>query len=144
MAQKWGLEHNLWESVEAGDEAAKAYYEKWHAQVIANVPKDRLLIYNVAEGWEPLAKFLNVSTPINKPFPKINDGQTINVLVKGGYWILVLLVPIVFLLCTCKIRRRILERTFMKIMSCIKVSKEYYNESKVNYAYQPVLQTEKV
>ena len=107
MAQKWGMDHNLWESVEAGDEAAKVYYEKWHAQVIANVPKDRLLIYNVAEGWEPLAKFLNVSTPINKPFPKINDGQTINVLVKGGYWILVLLVPIVFLLCTCKIRRRI-------------------------------------
>ena len=116
----------------------------WHAQVIANVPKDRLLIYNVAEGWEPLAKFLNVTTPINKPFPRINDGQTINVLVKGGYWILVLLVPIIFCLCTCKIRRRILERTFMKIMSCIKVSKEYYNEAKVNYAYQPVLQTEKV
>ena len=144
MAQKWGFEYNLWESVEAGDKAAKEYYENWHAQVIANVPKDRLLIYNVAEGWEPLAKFLNVTKPIDKPFPRINDGQTINVLVKGGYWILVLLVPIIFCLCTCKIRRRILERTFMKIMSCIKVSKEYYNESKVSYAYQPVLQTEKV
>ena len=138
MSKKWGHEYNLWESVEAGDAEAKAYYENWHKQVIANVPKERLLIYNVAEGWEPLAKFLNVTAPpSNKPFPRINDGRTITVLVKGGYWILVLLVPIIFLLCTCKIRRRILERTFMKIMSCIKEFRE-----RRKYAYTPVTQTE--
>jgi len=37
------------------------------------IPHDRLLIYHVHEGWEPLCEFLNVDVPDNIPFPHVND-----------------------------------------------------------------------
>jgi hypothetical protein len=49
-------------------------YEKHVADVILNVPADKLLIYNVKDGWEPLCKFLNVPVP-NEPFPKSNETE---------------------------------------------------------------------
>ena len=39
-------------------------------------PKDKLLVFNVMEGWEPLCKFLGADVP-NKPFPKRNVGGSI-------------------------------------------------------------------
>jgi hypothetical protein len=38
-------------------------------QVKAHVPADRLLVWDVREGWEPLCKFLQVPVP-DKPFPR--------------------------------------------------------------------------
>jgi len=37
------------------------------------VPEDRLLIFSVMDGWEPLCKFLGVPVP-NEPFPWVNVG----------------------------------------------------------------------
>jgi len=37
------------------------------------VPPERLLVYQVKEGWEPLCRFLGVPIPQNKPFPRLND-----------------------------------------------------------------------
>ena len=34
-------------------------------------PSDKLLVYNVKEGWEPLCNFLGVDIPL-KPFPHKN------------------------------------------------------------------------
>ena len=39
----------------------------------ATVPADRLLVWNVKEGWEPLCTFLGKAIP-NKPIP--NDNKT--------------------------------------------------------------------
>ena len=39
MAQKWGFDHNLWSSIEAGEGAARAYFKTWNEQVMAKVPK---------------------------------------------------------------------------------------------------------
>jgi hypothetical protein len=36
------------------------------------VPKDRLLFFNMKDGWEPLCKFLDVPVP-DKPFPHVHD-----------------------------------------------------------------------
>ncbi|KAJ5485282.1 hypothetical protein N7539_005270 [Penicillium diatomitis] len=36
------------------------------------VPKDRLLFFDMKEGWEPLCKFLDVPIP-EKPFPQVHD-----------------------------------------------------------------------
>jgi len=47
-------------------------FEAWEAEVEASVPADRLLKFSVAEGWEPLAKFLGVDVP-DTPFPRVND-----------------------------------------------------------------------
>lgn len=41
-------------------------------EVKKNIPADKLLIYQVKEGWEPLCKFLNVPVP-NEPFPVSNE-----------------------------------------------------------------------
>jgi hypothetical protein len=49
------------------------YYRRWNQQVIERVPRDRLLIWNVKDGWAPLCKFLNVPIP-SKPFPHFNEG----------------------------------------------------------------------
>lgn len=37
------------------------------------VPAEKLLVYNVKEGWEPLCAFLSVEVPEGKPFPHDND-----------------------------------------------------------------------
>ncbi len=39
--------------------------------VIDSVPTDALLVYDVADGWEPLCAFLDVSVP-DEPFPNTN------------------------------------------------------------------------
>jgi hypothetical protein len=36
------------------------------------VPPDRLLVYEVREGWEPLCRFLGVAVPATS-FPHLND-----------------------------------------------------------------------
>lgn len=40
-------------------------------EVLATVPKERLLIFKAQDGWEPLCKFLNVSIPTTA-YPKSN------------------------------------------------------------------------
>ncbi len=40
--------------------------------VIAAIPPPRLLVYQVAEGWEPLCRFLGVAQP-SAPFPSENS-----------------------------------------------------------------------
>ena len=62
----------LFDAIGSGRVAAIRYYKKWINQVKRTVPKGRLLIYNIDEGWEPLCRFLNVPKP-NCPFPFIED-----------------------------------------------------------------------
>jgi hypothetical protein len=54
-------------------------YERHNASVRESVPADRLLVFDVAEGWEPLCGFLGVDIP-NEPFPNINDKAQFRVL----------------------------------------------------------------
>ena len=37
------------------------------------IPPERLLVFNVEEGWEPLCRFLGVPVPRGEPFPHVND-----------------------------------------------------------------------
>lgn len=41
-------------------------------EVTAVIPPERLLVYEVRQGWEPLCGFLGVPVP-DEPFPRIND-----------------------------------------------------------------------
>jgi hypothetical protein len=54
-------------------EFAKVYSD-WVAEVKRTIPSDRLLVFNVKEGWDPLVKFLGVERP-STPFPKVNEGE---------------------------------------------------------------------
>jgi hypothetical protein len=49
-------------------------FERHNQEVREWVPKDRLLEYDVTQGWEPLCDFLGVAIP-KKPFPHLNAGQ---------------------------------------------------------------------
>lgn len=44
-----------------------------NAEVQDRVPKDRLLVFRVQDGWEPLCEFLGHDVP-DDPFPHINEG----------------------------------------------------------------------
>jgi hypothetical protein len=47
-------------------------FENWKQDVIDSCPKDKLLVFDVKHGWEPLCKFLNVPIP-DVPFPNVNE-----------------------------------------------------------------------
>lgn len=53
-------------------EKAIATYLKHNCEVIANIPRENLLVFDVADGWEPLCRFLNVAVP-DHPFPRTNS-----------------------------------------------------------------------
>lgn len=48
---------------------------RYHAQVQREVPAERLLVWSVSDGWEPLCDFLEVPVP-DTPFPHLNDTKT--------------------------------------------------------------------
>jgi hypothetical protein len=49
-------------------------YERHNRTVQATLPAERLLSYDVAQGWAPLCAFLGVPVP-DEPFPRINAQQ---------------------------------------------------------------------
>src|SRR5205814_5528363 len=53
----------------------KEKFTQWNDEVKRNVPAEKLLVYEVKDGWEPLCKFLNVPVP-DVPFPKSNDSES--------------------------------------------------------------------
>jgi hypothetical protein len=46
-------------------------YRRYCENVPANVPSERLLVYEVSEGWQPLCDFLGLQVP-DEPFPVKN------------------------------------------------------------------------
>ncbi|QGK70091.1 sulfotransferase family protein [Allosaccharopolyspora coralli] len=55
---------------------AISVYERHNAAVIDGVPSDRLLVYRVGDGWEPLCDFLDVDVP-DEDFPHVNDSASL-------------------------------------------------------------------
>lgn len=53
------------------DRALEAYHKR-AADVRAAIPAERLLVFDVAEGWGPLCAFLGVPVP-DQPFPNRNQ-----------------------------------------------------------------------
>lgn len=56
-------------------EYMKSRFNAWTEEVKATIPADRLLVYEVRQGWEPLCGFLGVPVP-DRPFPRTNDGDS--------------------------------------------------------------------
>ncbi len=52
-------------------ERAIEFYQRHNAEVQQQVPPEKLLVYDVKEGWEPLCHFLDVPVPAT-PFPHTN------------------------------------------------------------------------
>jgi hypothetical protein len=49
-------------------------YLKHNEEVKRTIPKERLLVFEAADGWEPLCQFLGVPVPA-EPYPKLNTTE---------------------------------------------------------------------
>ena len=59
------------------------FFRRHTEAVIAGMPKDRLLVFNVAEGWGPLCAFLGVPAP-DMPYPRENSTREFQTRVAAG------------------------------------------------------------
>ena len=67
------LFRGTFEGLAADRDFATGVFARHNAAVQAEVPADRLLVYEVGQGWEPLCRFLGVAAPEGEPFPRVND-----------------------------------------------------------------------
>jgi hypothetical protein len=49
-------------------------FEAHNAEVRRVIPAERLLVYQVSEGWAPLCRFLDAPAP-STPFPRVNNTE---------------------------------------------------------------------
>ena len=56
-------------------------YDEWNDHVRRTVPPDKLLVFNVKQGWAPLCEFLGKPLP-EQPFPSVNDRNTFKRIVR--------------------------------------------------------------
>lgn len=73
----WHLqEETLWQNTFKGQFSNKKYaievFLKHIEDIKSKVPADRLLVFDVKDGWEPLCHFLKVTVP-DTTFPHVND-----------------------------------------------------------------------
>lgn len=66
----------MWKKWKVNGSILKLKYRAHNAYVMQNAPPDKLLIFDVTQGWEPLCKFLNKPIP-DEPFPRKNVGATL-------------------------------------------------------------------
>ena len=60
-----------------------AAFERHNAAVRSAVPAERLLVYEVGEGWPPLCKFLSLPVP-GTPFPRVTSREEMQRMMAGA------------------------------------------------------------
>ena len=73
------LDRLVWDGTFGGRFEHRHYavgvFNRHNDEVRQTVPADRLLVFEVGEGWGPLCSFLGVPVPEGKPFPRLNDTE---------------------------------------------------------------------
>jgi hypothetical protein len=64
-------------------DALIAAFERWNAEVIATVPKEKLLVFEAKKGWKPLCDFLGVPVP-ETPYPETNTTEEFQARMAAG------------------------------------------------------------
>tara|TARA_Y100000052_G_scaffold23793_2_gene25743 strand:+ start:5369 stop:6091 length:723 start_codon:yes stop_codon:yes gene_type:complete len=76
----------VWQGVFEDQFENKAYaiteFERHIDEVKAAIPKDRLLVMEVKDGWAPLCVFLGVDEP-DQSFPRENDKETFQKMIRN-------------------------------------------------------------
>lgn len=91
FTQRWldMVDRLVWSGIFDGrfeDEAhATAIFEQHIEAVRAHCDPDRLLVFRVSEGWQPLCDFLGVPVP-DGPFPHLNDSKSLRRRFLGIRW----------------------------------------------------------
>jgi len=83
----WGkmIEKTIWETLDNRMEDSDfmvPYFNKRNQEIIDAFPSDRLLVYQVKEGWGSLCDFLDVAVP-EGDFPRINSRDETRALLEG-------------------------------------------------------------
>lgn len=77
------IREDLFSGRGASDKAhAISVFEKHNAEIQASFDSDRLLVWEVSEGWEPLCEFLDLPVP-NKSFPHLNSTANFSKMLAG-------------------------------------------------------------
>jgi hypothetical protein len=73
MKEMW-QRSGLMEGVDTTEQFMADAMRRYEEEVKATVPADRLLVWSVRDGWEPLCEFLDIPVP-EMPFPHLNDAK---------------------------------------------------------------------
>jgi Sulfotransferase domain len=65
------------------DAGLAAVMNRWNDAVKSTVPAERLLVWDLRDGWEPLCGFLEVDVP-EEPLPRLNDTTSFREGIIGG------------------------------------------------------------
>ena len=74
MQEMWKRGGLIDNGADTTPESMRAAMERYNQQVQDMVPADRLLVWSVGDGWEPLCEFLELPVP-DTPFPHLNDSK---------------------------------------------------------------------
>jgi hypothetical protein len=74
MKDMWERSGLIDNGADTTSESMKAAMERFNQEVRDTVPADRLLVWSVGDGWEPLCEFLELPVP-DTPFPHLNDSK---------------------------------------------------------------------
>lgn len=77
LQEHYELYQVLWADYVNGTCKGKDWYDNYNAEIQRIVPKERLLVLNVKQGWRPLCEFLKTEEPLY-PFPKKYDSMQFN------------------------------------------------------------------
>jgi hypothetical protein len=73
------IQRLIWDGTFDGRFSDKSFaieqFQRHNQEVLDTVPAEKLLVFEVTQGWEPLCKFLDVPMP-NTPFPHLNDKKS--------------------------------------------------------------------
>jgi hypothetical protein len=83
MREMWRRSGLMPGGLETTPEAMAEAMDRYHDEVQRTVPSERLLVWSVTDGWEPLCDFLDVDVP-DMPFPHLNDSKEFNERVIDG------------------------------------------------------------
>jgi hypothetical protein len=84
MTRKLIWQRTLKGTMEDSDKAMARYNEHVD-EVRAAVPQNRLLVFSVDRGWDPLCRFLDVAIP-SRAFPNVNDRKEIKQRIAAMMW----------------------------------------------------------
>jgi hypothetical protein len=74
MREMWEQSGLIDNEADTTSESMRSAMERFNQEVQDTVPADRLLVWSVSDGWEPLCEFMELPVP-DTPFPHLNDSK---------------------------------------------------------------------
>jgi Sulfotransferase domain len=74
MKEMWRRSGLISEGADTASDSMRSAMHRFNEEVQMTVPADRLLVWSVSDGWEPLCRFLDLPVP-SMPFPHLNDSS---------------------------------------------------------------------